>query len=201
MRGRSSEVRERASRASVVMRWAVIGGVRRDAVVGLAIPGREGEDLDLGRDEAERVLEGLLPLPVAGDVDEDRRRPRRARSGRARGRRRRARRSRPARWRASGSRPSSGRRGRGSGRLSWVIGFDRIGRLPAGRGSGVDRRRVGVEALEAAEHRRVVVRRRRGLAGDPAEEVRGPGTSIRRSNSSSSARPTACRSPRRRSGP
>ncbi len=47
------------------------GRIRRDPVVGLAIPGRKGQDLDLGRDESERVLQRLLPLPVAGDMDED----------------------------------------------------------------------------------------------------------------------------------
>jgi hypothetical protein len=40
-------------------------GVRRDAVVRLAIPGRERQHLDLRRDEAERVLQDLLALPVA----------------------------------------------------------------------------------------------------------------------------------------
>ena len=47
--------------------------VRRDAVVGLAIPGREGQHLDLRRDEAQRVLQHLLALPVARHMDESRR--------------------------------------------------------------------------------------------------------------------------------
>ena len=53
-------------------------GVRRHAVVGLAVPGRESQDLDLGRDELQRVLERLLPEAVAGDVDQHRRPIRRA---------------------------------------------------------------------------------------------------------------------------
>ena len=46
-------------------------GVGRHAVVGLAIPGREGQDLDLGRDEGEAAGEVLLPLPVARHVHQN----------------------------------------------------------------------------------------------------------------------------------
>ena len=71
MRGRSSDERERASRASAVMRCAVMPACGRHAVVGLAIPGREDQNFDLGRDELKRVLERLLALPIARHVDEN----------------------------------------------------------------------------------------------------------------------------------
>ncbi len=44
--------------------------VRRHPVVGLAVPGRQVERLDLGRGEAERIDEGLRPHAVTGDEDE-----------------------------------------------------------------------------------------------------------------------------------
>ena len=47
------------------------GGVGRNPIVGLAVPGRKGQDLDLRRDEPQSVQQGLLTLPVAGDVDQD----------------------------------------------------------------------------------------------------------------------------------
>jgi len=45
--------------------------IGRDSVVGLAIPGRKGEDLDLWRDESEAAGEVLLPLSVAGHMNQD----------------------------------------------------------------------------------------------------------------------------------
>jgi hypothetical protein len=47
------------------------GAVGRHPVIGLAVPGRERQDLDLGRDEGEAACEVLLPLPVAGDMDQN----------------------------------------------------------------------------------------------------------------------------------
>ena len=40
-------------------------GVRRHAVVGQAVPGREDQDLALGREEAQAVLQALEALAVA----------------------------------------------------------------------------------------------------------------------------------------
>jgi hypothetical protein len=42
---------------------------RTDAVVGQAVPGREGHDLDRRGEEAEGVGEGREPCPIAGDED------------------------------------------------------------------------------------------------------------------------------------
>ncbi len=47
------------------------GRIGGHPVVGLAIPGRKGQHLDLGSDESERVLECLLALPVARHMDKD----------------------------------------------------------------------------------------------------------------------------------
>ena len=49
------------------MRCAEVAGVGRNAVVGLAVPRRKQQRLDLGRGEAERVDEGLGARGVAGD--------------------------------------------------------------------------------------------------------------------------------------
>ena len=45
-RGRSAEDFARARRESAVMRRAAIAGVRRDAIIGLAVPARDVENLD-----------------------------------------------------------------------------------------------------------------------------------------------------------
>ena len=70
MRGRSSS---RARPGQPCQRRHALrrdAGVWGHAVVGLAIPGREAEHFDLGRDEPKRALERLLALAVAGDVDQ-----------------------------------------------------------------------------------------------------------------------------------
>ena len=51
------------------------GRVGRDAIVGLAVPRRQMQRLDLGRGEAERVAEGLRPHAVARDEHERSRAP------------------------------------------------------------------------------------------------------------------------------
>ena len=45
-------------------------GMRRQAVVGQAVPGREDQDLALGREEAQAVLQALEPLAVARHVQD-----------------------------------------------------------------------------------------------------------------------------------
>ena len=142
----SSDERERASRASVVMRCAVIAGVGRHAVVGLAVPGREDQDLDLGRDEvqarsgAPAALRRRAPRGPARPA-----RPARAAQAPARDRRRRARRNRPARSPASGLVASfEGVEGAGEGGCHWVgfiirivIWFDAKRSDPEGAREGV----------------------------------------------------------------
>ena len=49
-------------------------GAGRDAVVGQAVPGREFQHRQVGRDEGERVDDGRQALAVAGDEDDRRRR-------------------------------------------------------------------------------------------------------------------------------
>ena len=44
--------------------------MRRQAVVGQAVPGREDQDLALGREEAQAVLQALQPLAVARHVQD-----------------------------------------------------------------------------------------------------------------------------------
>ena len=46
------------------------GGVGRDAVVGLAVPGREFEDFRVRRREDKRLAEGAQALAVARDMDQ-----------------------------------------------------------------------------------------------------------------------------------
>ena len=69
------------------MRCATTAGMRRHAVVGQAIPGREFQHLDVGREEGKRAGERRHALAVAADDGEadraaprGRRRPTRARS-------------------------------------------------------------------------------------------------------------------------
>ena len=51
------------------------GGMRRDAVVRQAVPGREFQDLDVGREKAERPRQhGHARAVAADDRDADRRR-------------------------------------------------------------------------------------------------------------------------------
>ena len=168
-------------------------GVRRHAVVGLAIPGREGKHLDLGRDEFERVLERLLALPVAGDVDQHRRPSDRPARPRARSATTSA--SKPSgTLAASGLVPLEGVEGAGQGRLYHgryrVSNRGRgrrratsagvrvsslvLGRADARRGNQDESARCASESLEAPEDGRVVIRGRLGLARDPAGRDRGP---------------------------
>ena len=44
-------------------------GMRRDAIVGEAVPGRERQRLDLGREEGERALDLGEALAITGDED------------------------------------------------------------------------------------------------------------------------------------
>ena len=64
-----------ARAASVAMRRGGDLGVRRDAVVGQAVPGREGQDRDLRREEAQARAEAGDAGVVAGDVHDRARRP------------------------------------------------------------------------------------------------------------------------------
>ena len=95
MRGRSSAPRVRASRASTVMRCGGDRRVGRDAVVGLAIPGREDSSASIsGAAKASASMNALRALAVARDEARARRRaPRPPWRARARDRRRRRRRS------------------------------------------------------------------------------------------------------------
>ena len=95
-RGFSSEERVRASRANAVMRCAAMAGVRRHAIIRLAVPGREFEDFRFRRREGKGFAEGAQTLAVARHMDQ-RARPRPPRPGPSRGEdRRRRRQSKPS---------------------------------------------------------------------------------------------------------
>ena len=81
--GRSRPL-SRASRDSVVMRCADDAGMRRHAVVGQAVPGRELQHLDVGREERERARERRHARAVAADHQQAGRRRVRPRRDRAR---------------------------------------------------------------------------------------------------------------------
>ena len=60
----------RRSRASVVQPLGHDVGMRRQPVIGQAVPGREDQHLALGREEAQPVLQPLQPLAVARHVQD-----------------------------------------------------------------------------------------------------------------------------------
>ena len=106
MRGRSSAVRERARRERTRHPPRRDSPVGRDAIIGLAVPGRKIEDLDLRRGKAQRFAEGMRR--AARRARHGRRRPRgflQPAQARARDRRSRRRHSRRAATTASARRP------------------------------------------------------------------------------------------------